>query len=139
MIKPIFTACLVIFGLSACQSNSHQAEEINLIGNWYVESALSISVINHSPAQITFAANGKLSGNNSCNQFFGEYEQQENQLTLSPAGTSMMACVDVLMKQEQRVMKAMPLVTNIKTSKSGKLQLKSDEGANLLVLSKKED
>ncbi len=139
MIKPIFTACLVIFGLSACQSNSHQAEEINIVGNWHVESALSEAVINHSPAEIIFAADGKLSGNNSCNQFFGEYEQEENQLTLLPAGSSMMACVDVLMKQEQRVMKAMPLVTNITISKSGKLLLKSDAGANLLVLTKKED
>ena len=126
---------MVIFGLSACQSNSHPAEEINLIGNWYVESALSEAVINHSPAQITFAADGKLSGNNSCNQFFGEYQQNENLLTLSPAGSSMMACVDMLMQQEQRIMKAMPMVTNVKRSKSGKLLLKSDAGANLLVLS----
>ncbi|MEZ9234872.1 META domain-containing protein [Shewanella sp. 10N.286.52.A9] len=139
MIKPAITACLVIFGLSACQSNSHQAEEINLLGSWYIESALSEAVINHSPAQITFAEDGKLSGNNSCNQFFGEYQQDDTQLTLSPAGTSMMACVEVLMKQEARVMKAMPMITNVALSKSGKLLLKSEQGANLLVLSQQQD
>ena len=137
MIKSLFTACLIILGLGGCQSTAPQAEKINLIGNWHIESALSQTVIEHSPAQITFAEDGELSGNNSCNQFFGQYTQQQNQLSLSSSGSTRMACVDVLMQQEQRIMKAIPLVSNIRKSKSGKLLLKSEEGATLLVLIQK--
>ncbi|WP_144210869.1 META domain-containing protein [Shewanella donghaensis] len=137
MIKPLFTACLVIFTLGACQSTTQQAEEINLIGDWHIETVLSNAVIDHSPAQMNFAEDGKLTGNNSCNQFFGDYSQQQNQLSLSSAGATRMACVDVLMQQEQSIMKAMPLVVKMTQSKSGKLLLKSEDGATLLVLTKK--
>ncbi|WP_076540798.1 META domain-containing protein [Shewanella sp. UCD-KL21] len=138
MFKPLFGACFVIFGLSACQSTPPQVEAVNLLGSWHIETALSNPVIDNSPAQITFAEEGKLSGNNSCNRFFGDYSQQQDLLSLTPAGTTRMACVEVLMQQEQDIMKAMPLVSNIKQSASGKLLLKSEDGATLLVLVKQD-
>ncbi|PMG48993.1 META domain-containing protein [Shewanella sp. 10N.286.52.B9] len=138
MFKPLLGACCIIFGLSACQSAPPPVEQVNLLGSWHIETALSNPVIDNSPAQITFAEEGKLSGNNSCNRFFGDYSQQQDKLSLTPAGTTRMACVEVLMQQEQSIMKAMTLVTNIKQAKSGKLLLKSQDGTTLLVLAKQD-
>ena len=51
------------------------------------------------------------SGNNSCNNFFGEYDiLQDNQVKLSQAGATLMACPDA--KNEQAFMKMLQLVDN---------------------------
>lgn len=44
---------------------------------------------------------GKLAGNASCNQYFGAYQQQGNELTIAVGGTTMMACPEAIMAQEQ--------------------------------------
>ena len=54
---------------------------------------------------------GMFSGNNSCNNFFGEYDiLQDNQVKLSQAGATLMACPDA--KNEQAFMKMLQLVDN---------------------------
>lgn len=119
--------------LNACQSTSQIETTPPLIGSWHIEIIGEHPVIDYSPANITFGEDGQLSGNNSCNNFFGQYSQTENQLTLTPAGSTMKACVEALMKQEQRVMVAMPKVTQAKMLK-GKLILSDQQGQTQLVL-----
>jgi len=126
-----------LLGLTACQSTpSAEITGVEVQGSWHIESAQGQPVIDYSPAQLIFAADGTLSGNNSCNEFFGQYQLEGSRLTLSPAGHTMKACVDALMHQEQRVMQAMEQITLAQESK-GKLVLKDDNGKIQLVLSKK--
>ncbi len=133
MSKAQLLATCAFLGLAACQSAPTDSD-LSIIGTWHIESVQGRPVIDYSPAQLTFAAENQLTGNNSCNPFFGEYRLTGNQLTLSPKGNSMKACVDALMEQEQRVKTTMPLITNAKQEK-GKLLLKNTEGKTLLVLS----
>lgn len=134
-IKSLIFAVSVI-GLTACQSSDvTQAQDIDLLGTWNIEAIADKPVIDYSPAQLTFAEEGSLSGNNSCNNFFGGYSVNGNDVRLTPAGNTMKACVDALMDQEQRVMTAMPEVTNASLVK-GKLLLKDALGNTQLVLSK---
>ncbi len=54
---------------------------------------------------------GMFYGNNSCNNFFGEYEiLEENQIKLGQAGSTLMACPDA--KDEQAFMEMLQLVDN---------------------------
>ncbi|MPY23100.1 META domain-containing protein [Shewanella psychropiezotolerans] len=131
-----FLIASTFFALSACQSTPEpESLEIALAGTWHIEVIAGNPVIDYSPAQLIFSQEGKLSGNNSCNSFFGEYSLQGSSITLSPAGHTMKACVDALMNQEQRVMTAIPKVTSGQIVKS-KLVLKDANGKTQFVLSK---
>jgi putative lipoprotein len=50
---------------------------------------------------ISFAAGGKVAGSGGCNRFFGSYRQDGAALSLSPAGTTRMACPPDIMRKEQ--------------------------------------
>jgi heat shock protein HslJ len=136
MLKQLFFVSSLFLGLSACQTSpTLDTPTIVLEGTWYIEAVQDKAVIDYSPAQLIFAQDGKLSGNNSCNQFFGQYQLNGQQLKLLPAGNTMKACVDALMDQEQRVMQAMKQITQASEAK-GKLLLKDIDGNTQLILSK---
>ncbi len=135
MSKKLLLAACAFLGLTACQSSTPtSSSDLVITGTWHIESVQGRPVIDYSPAQLTFGDNNQLSGNNSCNQFFGEYQLTGNQLIFYPRGNSMKACVDALMEQEQRVKKTMPQVTHAKLEK-GLLLLTNSEGETLFVLS----
>ncbi|MBB1428363.1 META domain-containing protein [Shewanella frigidimarina] len=135
MIKHILGATVIFLGLSACQSHTQIVSNEQLIGTWHVEVVLDTPTINNSPATLVFAPNGELTGNNSCNQFFGRYIQQGHLLQLAPSGSTMKACIDSLITQEAELMQAISLVQQVDFSK-GKLNLLSLNGDTLLVLTK---
>ncbi|MGL4446760.1 MAG: META domain-containing protein [Shewanella sp.] len=134
MFKNTLLCGALVLGLSACQTaNTTQTETIALEGSWQVEQIQGRPTIDNSPAQITFAAEGQLHGNNSCNNFFGQYSQQGQELKLMPAGSTMKACIEALMQQEQQFMQAMPLVTKAQFT-HGKLSLLDSNNQAVLVL-----
>ncbi|GLS82424.1 META domain-containing protein [Paraferrimonas haliotis] len=132
---------IATIALSACQSapssNTQQAQ-LDLIGDWHIEQIGKQPVIDYSPARIRFDLDGRLSGNNSCNNFFGTYQQINSELSLAPAGSTMKACVDALMEQEQRTMQAMAQVLQAKMVK-GRLHLLNAQKDTVLILTKKGD
>lgn len=135
MLKQTFLLSALLFGLTACQSTDVANQDtVPLQGSWHIEVVQGQPTIDYSPAQITFDAEGKLHGNNSCNNFFGQYTQQGQELKLMPAGSTMKACVDALMQQEHKVMQAMPLVAKAKLQQ-GRLTLLSSDDKAVLVLS----
>ncbi|MGS0689860.1 META domain-containing protein [Shewanella sp. 0m-4] len=137
MIKQSLIVASLLLGLAACQSTPQtQVEDLAIEGTWHIESAQGQPVIDYSPAELIFDAEGNLTGNNSCNNFFGGYVLSGQSLQLQPAGSTMKACVDALMAQEQRVMQAMPKVTQAEMAK-GKLVLKDADDNTVMVLSKK--
>ncbi|MGI2257927.1 META domain-containing protein [Shewanella sp. GXUN23E] len=136
MNKKFFFAGILALGLAGCQSAPGQNDQqINLIGDWKLEVIMGQPTVDYSPAQINFDKDGRLSGNNSCNNFFGTFTQEGNKLTLNPAGSTMKACVDALMAQEQLVNQAMPLVQTA-TMKDGKLELLGENNKPLLTLTR---
>ena len=50
---------------------------------------------------------GKLGGDASCNQYFGAYQQDGDALTVAVGGTTMMACPEPIMMQEQAYLAAL--------------------------------
>lgn len=135
MLKQTFLLSALLFGLSACQSTDVAKQDtVPLQGSWHIEAVQGQPTVDYSPAQITFDAEGKISGNNSCNNFFGQYSQQGQELKIIPSGSTMKACVDALMQQEHKVMQALPLVAKAKLVE-GRLTLLSSDDKAVFVLS----
>ncbi|QYK04414.1 META domain-containing protein [Shewanella zhangzhouensis] len=135
MIKK-FALMAGALALVGCQSSPYSdAVEFNLLGSWHIEQVKDRPVIDYSPAKLVFEEGNKLLGNNSCNNFFGSFELQGNQLLLTPSGTTRKACVDALMDQEARVADALPRVRKLDEAE-GKLRLFDSEGKVLLILSR---
>ncbi|GLP97269.1 META domain-containing protein [Paraferrimonas sedimenticola] len=137
-MKRLTITALLLSSLFGCASQSDSATEaktLDLQGNWHIEYIGDMPVIDYSPAKVMFQEEGKLSGNTSCNQFFGSYQQQGESLTISPAGTTMKACVDALMEQEQRTMQALSKVTQARMNK-GRLEFLDQASGVVMILTK---
>ncbi|WP_250885558.1 META domain-containing protein [Shewanella jiangmenensis] len=108
---------------------------MELLGSWHIEQVYDRPVIDYSPAKLVFEADGKLTGNNSCNNFFGSFTQDGANLSLTPSGATRKACVDALMDQEARVVDAMPKVKAAK-EQQGKLLFLDADGNTIMILSR---
>jgi heat shock protein HslJ len=88
--------------LSACTS---QAD--SLTGKWKLASygpmESMTSAVPDADATLTFAGDGTVSGNSGCNSLGGEYTVEGNQITFSALTTTLMACEEPRMDQENAV------------------------------------
>ena len=71
----------------------------------YFNAKKMYSALPKHPASLEFSA-GKVSGSTGCNRYFSRYQLGPiNSLTLSQAGTTMMACPSDMTQQEQHYLK----------------------------------
>lgn len=83
------------------------------------------------PVTATFN-DGQLSGNGGCNSYFGSYAVDGSSLTITPAGTTMMACPEKVMAQEQAFMAALGSSASYKVT-GDKLEIMNADGAVVLT------
>ena len=88
--------------LSACSS---QVSPIT--GSWkltaYGSPDAPTPAVTEVDATLTFDADGKISGNDGCNSMSGQYEVSGDQITFSQVTSTLMACAEPQMVQEQAV------------------------------------
>jgi len=75
---------------------------------------------------------GKLAGNAGCNQYFGAYQLDGNALTVAVGGTTMMACPEPVMAQEQAYLAALGSSAAFEIS-GDQLQIADSEGNTILT------
>ncbi len=75
---------------------------------------------------------GQLTGNGGCNSYFGGYTVDGDKLTITPAGTTMMACDEKVMAQEKAFMAALASAATFQIA-DGQLQIMNDKGAVVLT------
>lgn len=102
-----------------------------LQGTWLVTTIDGKPVVKGSSPSIVFGADGKLSGNGSCNQFFGGYRLSGEGLTIESVGASMMMCEDVLMAQETRVLGMLKGLARFAVPGKGQLLLHTQDGRTI--------
>ncbi len=78
---------------------------------------------------------GQVSGNATCNRFFGSYSLEGDALMIQPGGSTLMACPDEFMTQEQTFMGALEQVESYAIA-NDTLQLRNAEGNVLLTFHK---
>lgn len=87
-------------------------------GSWqlieYGPAGTPIAVVPGSNVTITLDPDGKISGNASCNSYFGSYTLDGQSITISGVGSTEMACADEkLMQQEAAYLAALQAATGI--------------------------
>lgn len=117
--------------LFACQTAGGTPDDPELlIGTWQLETVGGQPVIEDSRASLAF--NGtELSGNGSCNRFFGTYQYRDGLLTTSHlAGTKMM-CSPSVMAQEDEIFALLNQASQVRMHKDT-LRLLDDRGQVLI-------
>jgi heat shock protein HslJ len=95
--------------LSACNSNESQA---SLAGTtWQLISYGSATALTPAVAGVettlTFGKDGQISGNMGCNSFSGKYSIKDGKIIFDALASTMMACADAQMTQENAAFKIM--------------------------------
>ncbi len=99
---------LEISSIREAKAVSAAAEPVTLPGtSWRLDDLGGTAVIDNSKATLIFGDAGKISGNGSCNRFFGTVENNGNQIKLGPLGSTRMACPEAVMHQETKYLEAL--------------------------------
>jgi putative lipoprotein len=79
-----------------------------LVGTrWTLEDLGGAGVIEEASATLEFPEPGKVAGSGSCNRFFGTFTINENAISISPLGTTRMACAEAVAMQEVSYIRAL--------------------------------
>ena len=97
---------LVVIGLLAAACSA-QDPAASLLGAWQLSAFGAADAptpaVEVSEAQITFNEDGTVTGNSGCNEFGGSYTVEGDQITFSEIVSTLVACEDPRMIQEQAV------------------------------------
>ncbi len=131
------TSGLLLAACATTGSGSSSADTASVAalqaGEWQIEDIEGAGVVDNSPATLLFGADGKLSGNASCNRLIASYTVEGSKLTISPTGTTMMACPPALMDQERKLVDLLGAVTRYSIDRTGTLTLTSASGKRIVA------
>ena len=98
---------------------------------WVIEDIGGAGVIDDSHASLQFLAEGRLAGSGGCNRLIGSYTLDGDTLSITPAGSTMMACAPALMNQEHTLLDLLPRVSSYAIDKTGSLVLSTGSGKSI--------
>jgi len=97
---------------------------------WQLIRIGSASPLKERPATLSFK-NNSISGTAGCNRFAGSFTQKDDQLSISSQLIStMMACPEPWMEQEQKVLSLLKVVTRYRIDEQGQLLLYSGDDSD---------
>lgn len=117
-------ACGLALLISACAATGTRSER-NVIGSWQVRSVEGRDAAAEPASDITFTADGKVSGRAGCNRFTSSYTVFGDTLQMGQPGVTRMMCDPAVMERESRFLKAI-----------GTVERFAFEGDTLLLFSK---
>jgi heat shock protein HslJ len=105
--KYLLTLLILSFAISACSAQNTEEPSASLIGSWKLTSFGSVGTtfpaVEGSDAELTFNEDGTVAGNSGCNGFGGNYTVEGDQVTFSEIVSTLIACEEPLMSQEEAV------------------------------------
>jgi heat shock protein HslJ len=104
-----------------------------LEGEWLIEEIGGKAIVAESKPSMNFGPDGKLSGNGSCNRYFGPYALTGEGLKISNLASSMMACEQPLMDQERLLLKRLQETTRFEINQAGRLVLLGDDDNSVVA------
>lgn len=102
-----------------------------LLGEWVIEDVDGRGIVDASRATLAFDGEGRIGGRGSCNSYGGSYRLSGEGLALSQVFSTQMACVEALMRQEQRVFAILEAVNRFEVDDTGALILHAGDGRTL--------
>lgn len=136
MFRGIILITLLII-IQGCSATMNSSNDISVSGKWMIESIEGKSVVANSPAYMEFSEDNRISGNASCNRFFGKYTLAGSRMTIGEAGSTRMMCAGPFSEQENRFLSALNRVDSIAMDNET-LSLKDAQGVELIKASKSE-
>lgn len=124
-------ALALAFGAAAALSLPTSATD-SALGLWRIEQARSEPIIDKRRARIDFGADGRLTGHTSCNTMTGSYTLEGHVLKVGPVVTTRMACAQLQLEQEDRILTALELAVSARVRDDGLLELRDADGRGLL-------
>ena len=110
MKKVLLSIVVICLAVSACNAKSNQGSAA-LLGSWkltsYGSAASPTPAVSGTEAGLTFKEDETVSGNSGCNGFGGNYKVQGDQVAFDQIVSTLMACDDPRMKQENVVQKVL--------------------------------
>ena len=104
--------------------------------DWVVTQLAGGAVLAEPVISVTFSDDGRLSGNASCNQFGADYRLTGEVLEISKGMSSMMACEDTVMQQEQSFLELLPSISRFSIPGDDGLVLHSNDGRTITMKKK---
>jgi heat shock protein HslJ len=108
------------------------AQKVTSLENtaWQLISFGDAQPLAEKPITLEFGKKNHLSGSSGCNRYMGSFSTKGNQFSVkSPLGSTMMACPEDLMKQEQQFLQALSAGTSYKIDANGELEIQYREGS----------
>lgn len=100
---------------------------------WVIEDIDGEGVVDNSQATLQFLADGRVTGNATCNRVLGNYTSKGNTLSIEPAATTKMACPDALMNQERKLLDLLPKIRGFQIDDTGALILTTQDKNSILA------
>jgi heat shock protein HslJ len=101
---------------------------------WSISEIGSSAVLGSTAPTIAFLDDNAVAGSGSCNRFRGGFELTGETLTIEQLATTMMACPDQVMQQEQGVIRQLEATRSFDIRADGALILKDAKGGTLVAV-----
>lgn len=137
MKNKLLTAFLIMaIFLSACTVAGETPSLVLNDSHWVLDQVNGQAVIADTLPTLSFNEDQQVTGNASCNNFFGNYSLDGNKLSFGPLGSTEMFCTgpDGLMDQESAYLAALESATGYRTEE-GKLLLLDASDNTVLIFS----
>ena len=111
MKKFLLTVFIISLAISACSDQNTEEPAVSPVGSWqltsYGPANSPLPAVEDTQAGMTFNEDGTVTGNSGCNEFGGNYTVEGDQVTFSEIVSTLIACEEPLMSQEQVVLEVM--------------------------------
>jgi heat shock protein HslJ len=111
MKKYLLTLLLLSLAVAACSAENGAQSSPSLIGAWrltaYGPANAPVPAVEGAGAGLTFDEDGTVSGSSGCNGLGGDYTVEGNQITFGEFVSTLMACEEPIMQQEEAAHKVM--------------------------------
>ncbi len=98
---------------------------------WMVAKLNGSALLATAGASMKFDADGRVSGNASCNSYTGSFKVNAGKLLVAPLAMTRKACLPAVMQQEQAFIQVLQTATNMTLDPSGVLTLSNEEGGEI--------
>jgi heat shock protein HslJ len=111
MKKYLLALLLISLAMSACSAQKGAESSASLIGAWTLTAYGTIGAptpaVQGTGAGLTFNEDGTVTGSSGCNGLGGDYSADGDQITFGEFVSTLMACDDPIMAQEEAAHKVM--------------------------------
>lgn len=102
-------------------------------GEWHVSELAGQPSLAEPRITVTFASDGRVSGNASCNRFGADYQLTGEGLRIGKSLSSMMACEPPIMQQEQLFLDILQNVARFSVADGGALVLHTNDDRRIVM------